>query len=172
MILRNVIKKSQSLDMVRNAFKWSKDAGLQTMGFFIFGMPHENEETMEKTIQFALELDPDLANFMLATPYPGTEMYDVIQKYGNIFANEWEDYAIHSDHARFSMPDYDADMVVKKWKEAYRRFYLYRPKRVWEKVSKKSFWTELPSTVSNAKRFFVPEKAPGASAQPADLRHG
>ncbi len=59
------------------------------MGFFIYGMPQETEETMEKTTRFALELDPDLAHFMLATPYPGTEMYDVIQKYGNIFANEW-----------------------------------------------------------------------------------
>ena len=57
-ILRNVIKKSQSLDQVRNAFRWAKDAGLQTMGFFIFGMPQETEETMEKTIKFALELDP------------------------------------------------------------------------------------------------------------------
>jgi radical SAM superfamily enzyme YgiQ (UPF0313 family) len=157
-ILRNVVKKSQSLDQVRNAFKWAREAGLQTMGFFIFGMPEENEETMEKTIQLALELDPDLANFMLATPYPGTEMYDIIQKYGNIYANEWEDYAIHSDKARFTMPDYDPDLVVRKWKEAYRRFYLYRPKRVWQKVSKKSFWTELPATVGNAKRFFLPEK--------------
>jgi len=158
-ILRNVIRKSQTLDMVRNAFKWSKAAGLQTMGFFIFGMPQETEESMEKTIQFALELDPDLANFMLATPYPGTEMYDVIKKYGNIFAHEWEDYAIHSDKARFTMPGYDPDLVVKKWKEAYRRFYLYRPKRVWQKVSKKSFWTELPATLANAKRFFVPEQS-------------
>ena len=159
-ILRNVIKKSQSLDQVRNAFRWAKDAGLQTMGFFIFGMPQETEETMEKTIKFALELDPDLANFMLATPYPGTEMYDVIEKYGNIFANEWADYAIQSDKARFTMPGYDPDMVVRKWKEAYRRFYLYRPKRVWQKVNKKSFWTDLPGTVVNAKRFFVPEKQP------------
>ena len=161
-ILRNVIKKSQSLDQVRNAFRWAKDAGLQTMGFFIFGMPQETEETMEKTIKFALELDPDLANFMLATPYPGTEMYDVIEKYGNIFANEWADYAIQSDKARFTMPGYDPDMVVRKWKEAYRRFYLYRPKRVWQKVNKKSFWTDLPGTVVNAKRFFVPEKQPVA----------
>ena len=168
MILRNVIKKSQSIDMVRNAFRWAKDAGLQTMGFFIYGMPQETEETMEKTTRLALELDPDLAHFMLATPYPGTEMYDVIQKYGNIFANEWADYAIQSDKARFTMPDYDPDMVVRKWKEAYRRFYLYRPKRVWEKVSQKSFWTELPSTMANAKRFFLPEKnlqAKNASVQ-------
>ncbi|MCX7671211.1 MAG: B12-binding domain-containing radical SAM protein, partial [Anaerolineae bacterium] len=76
-ILRNVIKKSQSMDMVRNAFRWAREAGLETMGFFIYGMPGETEETMEKTTRFALELDPNLAHFMLATPYPGTEMYDV-----------------------------------------------------------------------------------------------
>lgn len=157
-ILRNVIKKSQTMDMVRNAFRWAREAGLETMGFFIYGMPGETEETMEKTTRFALELDPNLAHFMLATPYPGTEMYDVIKKYGNIFAHEWQDYAIQSDKARFTMPNYDPDLVVRKWKEAYRRFYLYRPKRVWEKVSKKSFWTELPNTISNARRFFLPEK--------------
>ncbi len=157
-ILRDVVRKSQSLDMVRNAFRWARDAGLQTMGFFIYGMPEETEETMEKTTQLALELDPDLANFMLATPYPGTEMYDLIRQHGNIFAHDWQDYAIHSDKARFTMPGYDPDLVVRKWKEAYRRFYLYRPRRVWEKVSKKSFWTELPSTLGNAKRFFIPEK--------------
>ena len=166
-ILRNVIKKSQTLDQVRDAFRWAREAGLQTMGFFIYGMPQETEETMEKTTRLALELDPDLAHFMLATPYPGTEMYDVIEKYGNIFADEWEDYAIQSDKARFTMPDYDPDLVVRKWKEAYRRFYLYRPKRVWEKVSKKSFWTELPSTVANAKRFFMPDKAGEGEQRPA-----
>src|SRR5512136_2890845 len=98
-ILRDVIKKSQTVDMVRNTFRWAREAGLETMGFFIYGMPGETAETMEKTTRLALELDPDLANFMLATPYPGTEMYDVIKKYGNIFAHEWEDYAIQSDHA-------------------------------------------------------------------------
>jgi len=157
-ILRDVVRKSQSLEMVRNAFRWAREAGLETMGFFIYGMPEETEETMEKTTLLALELDPDLAHFMLATPYPGTEMYNVIRKYGNVFAHEWQDYAIQSDKAHFTMPGYDPDLVVRKWKEAYRRFYLYRPKRVWQKVSKRSFWSELPSTVGNASRFFLPDK--------------
>ncbi|MBI4788756.1 MAG: radical SAM protein [Chloroflexi bacterium] len=74
-ILKRVIRKAQTLDMVRAAFKNAKAAGLQTMGFFIFGMPHETEATMEKTIRFALELDPDLAHFMIAAPYPGTELW-------------------------------------------------------------------------------------------------
>ncbi len=113
---------------------------------------------MEKTTRLALELDPNLAHFMLATPYPGTEMYDLIEQYGNVFAHDWQDFAIQGDEAHFAMPGYDPDLVVRKWKEAYRRFYLYRPQRVWEKVSKKSFWTELPSTVNNAARFFLPVK--------------
>ena len=156
-MLRNVIRKGQTLDQVRDAFKNAKAAGLSTMGFFIFGMPNETEETMDATIDLALELDPDLANFMLAAPFPGTKMYDMIQEGGEIFANEWPDYAIHEQRSRFTMNDgqYDPDLVVRKWREAYRRFYLYRPKRVWEKMSKPSFWTEMPSTVSNARRFFM-----------------
>ena len=112
----------------------------------------------DETIRLALELDPDVATFMLATPYPGTEMYDTIVKFGNVFAHDWQDFAIQSDEAHFTMPGYDPDLVVRKWKDAYRRFYLYRPRRIWEKVSKPSFWTDLPGTVNNAVRFFVPEK--------------
>ncbi|HRX02356.1 MAG: radical SAM protein [Anaerolineales bacterium] len=156
-MLRNVIRKGQTLDQVRDAFKNAKAANLQTMGFFIFGMPNETEETMEATIQLALELDPDLANFMLAAPFPGTKMYDMIEEGGEIFANEWPDFAIHEQKARFTMNDgiYDPDLVIRKWREAYRRFYLYRPKRVWDKMSKKSFWLDMPNTVDNARRFFL-----------------
>ncbi len=165
-MLRNIIRKGQTLDMVRNAFRWAKAADLQTMGFFIFGMPKDNEETMEATIQLALELDPDLANFMLAGPFPGTKMWDMIQEEGNVFANDWGDLAIHDQKARFTINDgqYDPDLVVKKWREAYRRFYLYRPRRVWEKVSKKDFWMDLPATVANARRFFI-----GSDDQTADV---
>ncbi len=166
-MLRNVIRKGQTLDQVRNAFRWAKAAGLQTMGFFIFGMPRDTEESMEKTIRLALELDPDLANFMLAAPFPGTKMWDMIEEEGNVFADEWRDLAIHDAKARFTINDdsYDPDLVLKKWRQAYRRFYLYRPKRVWEKVSKKSFWLDLPGTFGNAYRFFV-----GNDKQTADVR--
>jgi radical SAM superfamily enzyme YgiQ (UPF0313 family) len=159
-MLRNVIRKGQTLDQVREAFKNAKAANLQTMGFFIFGMPNETEETMDATIDLALELDPDLANFMLAAPFPGTKMWDMIREGGEIFANEWPDYAIHEQKSRFTMNDgvYDPDLVLRKWREAYRRFYLYRPQRVWEKMSKKSFWLDMPNTVSNARRFFVGQK--------------
>jgi hypothetical protein len=80
------IKKRQTLDDVRRAFREAKAAGLQTMGFFIFGLPADTEESMEDTIRFALELDPDLANFMIAAPYPGTELWEIARRDGGCSA--------------------------------------------------------------------------------------
>ncbi len=167
-MLRNVIRKGQTVDMVREAFRNAKAAGLYTMGFFIFGMPGDNEETMEKTIQLALELDPQLANFLLAAPFPGTVMYDMIKEGGEIFADNWGDYAIHEQKARFKMNEnYDPDLVLKKWREAYRRFYLYRPERVLEKMMMVENWTNLPNTFAQIKRFFIGNKDQSAAAKDA-----
>lgn len=174
-MLRNVIRKGQTVDMVRDAFANAKAANLQTMGFFIFGMPGDTEETMEKTIQLALELDPKLANFLLAAPFPGTAMYDMIQKGGEVFADKWSDFAIHEQKARFTMREgYDPDLVLRKWREAYRRFYLYRPERVWEKMTFRENWTNLPKTMAQVRRFFIgsqdqhaPANAGRAAKQPA-----
>jgi radical SAM superfamily enzyme YgiQ (UPF0313 family) len=166
-MLRNVIRKGQTLDQVREAFANAKAADLQTMGFFIFGMPGDTEETMEKTIQLALELDPKLANFMLAAAFPGTVMYDIIKKDGQVFADTWGDFAIHEQKTRFTMNEgYDPDMVIRKWREAYRRFYLYRPERVLEKMMFKENWTNLPGTFSQIKRFFIGSKDQFAHKEP------
>lgn len=156
-ILSRVVRKGQTLEQVRNAFKWAKEAGLQTMGFFVFGMPEETEETMEKTIQLALELDPDLANFMIAAPYPGTKLYELIEKEGNIFSHDWTDYAIHTDKAKFEIGDLSAELVERKWREAYRRFY-WRPKRLVKRMMMPDTWRHLPTRLRDARRFFVGRK--------------
>ncbi len=158
-ILKKVIRKSQTLDMVREAFKNAKAAGLQTMGFFIFGMPEETAETMDKTINFALELDPELANFMIAAPFPGTRMYDLLEKHGNIFSEDWHDFAIHDQKARFQIGDLDPQLVEEKWHEAYRRFYL-RPQRLWQRFISKDTWVNAPERIKDAQRMFL-SKAKG-----------
>jgi radical SAM superfamily enzyme YgiQ (UPF0313 family) len=167
-MLRNVIRKGQTLEQVRSAFANAKAAGLQTMGFFIFGMPGDNEETMEKTIQLALELDPKLANFMLAAPF-GTAMYDMIEEGGQVFADNWGDFAIHDQKARFTMREITTPTLSSKnGAKAYRRFYLYRPERVVEKMLFKENWTNLPGTFAQIKRFFIGAKdqqAPATKAQ-------
>jgi radical SAM superfamily enzyme YgiQ (UPF0313 family) len=148
------IKKQQTVDEIRRAFANAKKAGLETMGFFIFGLPTATEESMEDTIRLALELDPELANFMIAAPYPGTEMYDIILQEGHLFSHDWADFAIHDEKARFEIGDLTAELVERKWREAYRRFYL-RPSRLWRRAISLDTWRRLPTYLSNFKRFAV-----------------
>jgi radical SAM superfamily enzyme YgiQ (UPF0313 family) len=157
-ILKRVVRKSQTLDQVRDAFRNAKRAGLQTMGFFIFGMPGESESTMDKTIQLALELDPDLANFMIAAPYPGTELWKLVEREGVRFSHTWDDYAIHSDKAHFEVGELKAEVVERKWHEAYRRFYL-RPSRLARRLTMADTWRNLPDRTRDGVRFFLNGRA-------------
>ncbi len=152
------IKKRQSLEDVRQAFHNAKAAGLQTMGFFIFGLPADTEATMDDTIDFALELDPDLANFMIAAPYPGTELWEIARRDGRLFSHDWRDYAIHDEKARYELPSLPAELVERKWHEAYRRFYL-RPRRICQRVVQPDTWRRLPEYANTLVRFVVGRKA-------------
>lgn len=150
-MLRHVIKKGQTTAMVREAMRYAKKARLQTMGFFIFGMPGETVDSMEKTIKLALELDPDLAHFMMAAPFPGTEMWETLEQHGQVFSHnmDWSQLAIQSDRAHFVFGDLTREEVEHKWHEAHRRFYL-RPKRIARIVSRKDTWMRFPYYLKTA----------------------
>ncbi|MGQ9586656.1 MAG: B12-binding domain-containing radical SAM protein [Anaerolineae bacterium] len=150
----DTIKKKQTLEDVRRAFRQARAAGLQTMGFFIFGLPTETEKTMEETIQLALELDPDLGNFMMATPYPGTELYETVRREGRLFSEDWSVFGIHEDKALYELPGLPPELVERKWHEAYRRFYL-RPRRIFQRALKPDTWRRLPQYIADFLRFAV-----------------
>jgi len=150
-ILDTVVDKHLTLDQVRSAFRAARAVGLETIGFFIVGLPGETEATMNDTIRLACELDPLVANFSIATPFPGTQMYDTVQAQGRMLAKTWDDFVFFEGKARFEMPGLPAEVVERKWKEAYRRFYL-RPKRIARTLARKETWLQLPRTVRMAWR--------------------
>lgn len=109
---------------------------------------------MDATIKLALELNPDMANFMIASPFPGTELYDLILKDGTLFSHDWADFAIHDEKAHFELGEVTGALVERKWHEAYRRFYL-RPGRILRKATSAETWRNLPTYLATAKRFFM-----------------
>jgi radical SAM superfamily enzyme YgiQ (UPF0313 family) len=150
-ILDTVVDKHLTLDQVRSAFRAARAVGLETIGFFIIGLPGESEATMDDTIRLACELDPLVANFSIATPFPGTQMYETVKAQGRLLAETWDDFVFFEGKARFEMPGLPAELVERKWKEAYRRFYL-RPKRIARTLARKETWLRLPRTVRMAWR--------------------
>jgi len=150
-ILDTVVDKHLTLDQVRSAFRAAQAVGLETIGFFIVGLPGETESTMDDTIRFACELDPLVANFSIATPFPGTHMYETVKAHGRLLAETWDDFVFFEGKARFEMPGMPASLVERKWKEAYRRFYL-RPRRIARTLTRRETWLQLPRTVRMAWR--------------------
>ncbi len=153
-ILDSVIGKHLKLDQIRAAFKAAKKVGMETIGFFIIGLPGETEETMDETIRFACELDPLVANFSIATPFPGTELYRMVERSGRVLVKDYDDFVFFEGKARFEMDGLPAELVERKWKEAYRRFYL-RPSRVARTMTRKQTWLDLPRTLRMAWRTVV-----------------
>jgi radical SAM superfamily enzyme YgiQ (UPF0313 family) len=74
-VRKNMVKRLER-QKIQAAFRNMRDAGIRSFAFFIFGYPGETPGTMDHTIDYAIELDPDFANFYPAVPYPGTALYE------------------------------------------------------------------------------------------------
>jgi radical SAM superfamily enzyme YgiQ (UPF0313 family) len=155
-ILLSIDKKIDH-DTIRRAFKHAKAVDLETIGFFIIGLPGETEESMERTIRFAIELDPMIANFSMLTPYPGTVVYEIAKRQGRMLVDDWEDYVFFEGKARYEMGEMTAELIERKWRESYRRFYL-RPRRVLRIITRKDFWINWRRTFRMAFRTLFPRK--------------
>lgn len=80
----NAVRKGSTLAQIRAAVRAAKAAGLRVSMPFMFGIPGETYADALKTIDFAIELDPDLANFHALTAFPGTDLYDHHAQYGTL----------------------------------------------------------------------------------------
>ena len=151
------IDKHIDHDTIRQAFKNAKAAGIETIGFFIIGLPGDTRETMQKTIDFAIELDPMIANFSMMTPYPGTIVYEQVKQNGRFLVQDWEDYVFFDQKARYEMGDLTAELMEEMYRKAYRQFY-WRPKYVMRAMSRKDFWLKFGRNARMAWRTVVPQK--------------
>ncbi len=74
-VRKDMVKRLER-EKIQAAFRNMRAAGIRSFAFFIFGYPGETPETMDHTIDYAIRLDPDFANFYPAVPYPGTALFE------------------------------------------------------------------------------------------------
>jgi radical SAM superfamily enzyme YgiQ (UPF0313 family) len=72
------------------------DAGLYVIGNYIFGLPEDNEQTMQETLDLANDLNCEFANFYCAMAYPGSKLYDIALASGWKLPETWAGYSQHS----------------------------------------------------------------------------
>jgi radical SAM superfamily enzyme YgiQ (UPF0313 family) len=114
-------------EKVRAAFRNLRASGIKSFAFFIFGYPGETPAELERTTDYAIELDPDFANFYPAVPYPGTELYEKAKRDGLLASEDWS--RMEYSYYLLRGNGLDEDVVMKAINRARRRFFL-RPRYV------------------------------------------
>ncbi|MDD5012757.1 MAG: radical SAM protein [Candidatus Nanoarchaeia archaeon] len=126
------IGKNTSLEQIKRAFDLAQEANLITIAYFMIGNIWENEQTINQTIKFAKSLNTDYAQFLIVKPYPGTALYDLIEKNVNeakFLIKDWDKYAIFNSPVVFTTKDLSEELIIKMHKKANDSFYL-RPKQI------------------------------------------
>lgn len=131
------IDKGITLEQVEKAVGWSREAGLQTIGYFMVGSPGETPQTIQETIAFAKKLKLDFAQFAVTTPFPGTKLYEMYMSGGQKTDIPWENF-MYAGTGEGPSPVFESAALkradIRKWaSRAYRRFY-FRPSYYWQRL--------------------------------------
>lgn len=118
----NLMRKGIRIKQAIDAVKWAKHVGIETLGSFIIGFPGETMKDIKKTIAFAKKLGIDYAQFSLATPYPGTELYDVAKSEGLLVTEDWSQYT--ASIPIIETDNYSRKDLIKIFQRAYVSFYM------------------------------------------------
>ncbi len=103
-------------------------AGVRSFAFFIFGYPGDTLEAIDRTIAYAIELDPDFANFYPAVPYPGTALYDKSLREGLLSVEAAADWQrMEYSYYLLKGNGLNHKVVMDAINRAKRRFFL-RPR--------------------------------------------
>ena len=126
------IRKDITPDQVRRAFRLCKEEGVETTASFMMGFPDESRAQIERTIAFALEVDPNYVQFSIAIPLPATELYRLALERGLYRKDHWKAF-VRNPTPDFKPPGWYETHTAEELEElletAYRRFYL-RPRYI------------------------------------------
>ena len=118
----NFIKKGIRIEQIKRAVKWTREVGIKVLGSFIIGFPDETKEEIEKTINFPKRLRLDFAQFSIATPYPGTELYEIAKREGLLLTTDWSEYT--AARPVMKTKNVSVEDLSKLFRKAYVNFYL------------------------------------------------
>jgi len=145
-ILKNINKRI-SLNQVSEVVKICRKTGIETRASFMFGNQGETEETIRKTIDFAIKLNPDEAQFNITSPYPGTEIFSWAKERGYIRSYDWDDYSM--SNVVMELPNLNRRKLQYYYELAHRRFY-FRPKIILRRLLKIKSWTQFKQELRGA----------------------
>jgi len=117
-ILQN-IHKLETLETIEKAIATANKVGIQTAGFFIFGLPGETKKTINQNIRFAKKTKLNRAQFIILDVLPGSELWDTLK---GQFTPNWRKNSYKEPE--WIPPGLTKEYLMKSQSRAFREFYL------------------------------------------------
>jgi radical SAM superfamily enzyme YgiQ (UPF0313 family) len=123
----NRMKKRTQLSQIKDTVVMLREIGISSLVYFLIGLPGESRSTIKDTINFTKQINPDYVEFYPATPYPGTEFFEIAKKENMIASEDWSLYECGGKSFVVSVPGVSHEELERILQDAYKEFYYRLP---------------------------------------------
>lgn len=115
-------------DYIKERIKRYHDHGIGVEGTILLGLDSHTEDSIKRLIDFLLEIELDLAEFTVLTPFPHTKAYDELNKNNRILSRDWNDFS--ADRVVFQPKNMSPQKLQELLDYAWNTFYQDEPQRI------------------------------------------
>jgi radical SAM superfamily enzyme YgiQ (UPF0313 family) len=141
-------EKETTLEQIRTAFRHANQLKISTLATFVLGLPGETQESLEQTLDLALEIEPTFCSFNMASPRPAADLRQDLMGQGLYKPEEHGTLDSSRSLPVFSTATLAAEEVFQFRKRAIRQFYL-RPSYILRRLARINSLEELKNHFSN-----------------------
>lgn len=145
----DLMHKQITLEQVEKAVRMIKKAGLLARASFILGMPTETHEESLQTIRFSRRLPLDQVRFAIATPFPGTELYDMAIKEG-MKVDDWTKFSLmvgYTGHDPVYVPKGRTAEEIKSLQRKANMGFFMQPRIIWSMAKRMRSFRDVKKMV-------------------------
>jgi radical SAM superfamily enzyme YgiQ (UPF0313 family) len=122
------VDKKYRVSEIHDTVRRIKEAGINIIGNYIFGLPEDTRETMQRTLDLALDLNCEFANFYSAMAYPGSPLYGQALALGWALPDKWSGYSQHAiDTLPLPTRHLSAGEVLQFRDRAFDSYFSHQP---------------------------------------------
>src|SRR3990170_5110350 len=133
------MRKGTTTEQNERAVKWAKEVGLAFGLFFIIGYLGETVETLKETLDFIRRAEPDDVFISLASPYPQTELYEIVKENGWKMSTDWSRF--DNITPVFENPSMPAKTMIETRRKLFNQFYS--PSNILRQSLKRTHYSRL-----------------------------
>lgn len=120
------VNRFTDIRKVEEVFRLTHSFGIKTLAYFMIGFPDETKETIKKTVDLAIKLDPTYVQFALITPYLHTQIFEEYEKNNLLMVKDWSEFNYAGERAIpvIRSKNLSSEELYREYKKAIRKFYL------------------------------------------------